>query len=243
MKNRPLLSLIIPAYNEENRIQKALNKIIKYLEGRGYPYEIIIIDDGSSDDSVKVINKLSERYKKIKLLQNENNKGKGYSVKKGMLSSNGLYVLFSDADLSTPIEEIEKFFSWLRCGYDIVIGSRALEDSDVQIHQPWYRETMGKIFNVLVRFLAIKGIKDTQCGFKCFKREVIPSIFTRQTIDRFGFDVELLWIASKKGLRTKEVPVQWFNDSNSRVNPLTDGISMLYELLKIRINDLMGKYR
>ncbi|HAS16584.1 MAG TPA: glycosyl transferase [Nitrospiraceae bacterium] len=236
------LSIVIPAYNEERRIGKTLDKIISYLDSRSYPSEIIVVNDGSSDRTSQFIKEFSDKYEQVHMAASKVNCGKGFSIRKGMLISKGRYVLFSDADLSTPIEEVEKLMEWLRRGYDIAIGSRGLKESDIQIHQSWYRERMGKIFNLLVQLIAVKGIKDTQCGFKCFKREVIQEIFRRQTISQFSFDVELLWIALKHGYRIKEVPVQWMNNPSSKVNPVLDSTYMFLDLIKIRINDLRGLY-
>lgn len=236
------LSIVIPAYNEENKIGKTLEKTISYFNSRSYAYEIIVVDDKSSDKTLDIIKELSVRHKQIQLLKNKLNYGKGFSVKKGMLASCGQYVLFSDADFSTPIEEMEKLLEWLEKGHDIAIGSRALKESDIQIHQQWYRETMGKIFNLLVRLITVRKIKDTQCGFKCFKREVIQNIFNKQTINRFSFDVELLWIALKQRYRVKEVPIRWLNNPSSKVHPVLDSTRMFFDLIKIRINDLRGLY-
>lgn len=236
------ISVVIPAFNEEKRIGKTLEKTISYFDSLDYPYEIIIVDDGSIDGTLGIVKRFADRYKEVQVLRSDINHGKGFSVRKGMLTSRGQYVLFSDADLSTPIYEVRKMLEWLGKGYDIVIGSRGLRESDIQTHQPWYRENMGKIFNMLVRLIAVRGIKDTQCGFKCFKKEAIKDIFNKQTITHFGFDVEVLWIALKRGYRIKEVPVQWSNDLNSKVNPVLDSIRMFSGVIKIRINDLRGLY-
>lgn len=240
--NSIYLSVVIPVYNEEKRIGKTLDKIILYLNSRNYSYEIMVVNDGSTDRTSNVVKKFTDRYKYVHFIESGMNQGKGFSVRKGMLTSSGQYVLFSDADLSTPIEEVEKLIEWFGTGYDIVIGSRGLRNSDIQIHQPWYRESMGKIFNILVRLITVRGIKDTQCGFKCIRKEVIPNIFNKQTITHFSFDVELLWIALRQGYRIKEVPVRWLNDAQSRVNPVLDSMRMFLDLIKIRINDIRGLY-
>ena len=236
------ISIVIPVFNEEERIGKTLGKIILYFDSCRYPYEVIVVNDGSTDRTSGIIEEFSERYKQVQIIKSKTNHGKGLSVRKGMLSSKGQYALFTDADLSTPIKEVEKLIEWLEKGYDIAIGSRGLKESDIQVHQPWYRERMGKVFNLLVRLLVVRGIKDTQCGVKCFKKEVIRDVFDMQTITRFSFDVELLWIALKKGYKIKEVPVRWLNDAQSRVNPLMDSSRMFFDLIKIRINDLRGGY-
>lgn len=236
------LSVVIPAYNEEERIDNSLNTIIRYMENRGYRYEIIVVNDGSTDKTVDIVKNFSVRNKNINLILNEKNMGKGYSVKKGILESNGEYILFSDSDLSTPIEEIEKLIRYLQEDYDIAIGSRALPNSDVQIHQSFHRELMGKIFNLITRILTLMDIKDTQCGFKCFKKDAAKNIFRRQIINGFSFDVEILYIAKKLGYKIREVPVVWLNSNSTRVNLIKDSIRMFIDLLRIRINDYMGRY-
>jgi dolichyl-phosphate beta-glucosyltransferase len=232
------LSIIIPAYNEEHRIQKTLEKIINYLKRKKYNYEIIIVDDGSKDNTINVIKNIKD--KKIKILKNEINRGKGYSVKKGILNAKKDWILFSDADLSTPIEELDNFTKYL--DYDIIIGSRNLKESNIMIHQPFYRAYPGKIFSYLVRLITIRGIKDTQCGFKLFKKEIAHKIFNKQTIDRWGFDVELMYIAHKYKYKIKELPVIWLNDEKTKLNLFKDSTRMFLDLIKIRINDLKGLY-
>lgn len=238
----PFLSVVIPAYNEAHRVPQTLLAIQEYLESQGYPYEIIVVDDGSRDATGAALEKISARVKTLRVLKNHQNQGKGYAVKRGVLQARGNYVLFSDADLSTPIGEVEKLLSWLHRGYDIAIASRGSKESQIQVHQPWYRERMGKIFNLLVRLVALRGITDTQCGFKCFRKDCIAPIFNRQRIKHFAFDVELLYLANKLGYKIKEVPVVWVNDRYSRVNPIKDSIVMLIDLLRIRFDDLLGKY-
>lgn len=242
MTSSIFLSVVIPAYNEELRIAKTVEKIFLYLEKQTYPYELIIVDDGSVDSTVQVVNDILKRINHGRLLQNGVNRGKGYSVRQGVLHSCGEYVLFSDADLSTPIEEIEKLFQYLNQGYDIAIGSRGLKESDIQIHQPWYREGMGKFFNRIVRTLMLTEFSDTQCGFKVFQGEVARKLFARQTINHFSFDVEVLFIAACLGYKVKEVPIQWFDEPHTRVNVLNDSAKMFKDLLKIRYNAWMGKY-
>ena len=236
------LSVVIPVYNEEKRIGKTLDRALSYLNSSNYTYEIIVVNDGSTDNTAIIVRKFTERSKDVIFLESTINHGKGFSVRKGMLAARGQYVLFSDADLSTPIEEVEKLLDWLGKGYDIAIGSRGLRESEIQIRQPWYRESMGKIFNLFVQLITVKGIKDTQCGFKCFKREIIQDIFNKQAITHFSFDVELLWIAMKRGYKIKEIPVRWLNDTQSKVNPVADSTRMFYDLMKIRINDWKGIY-
>lgn len=236
------ISVVIPAYNENVRIIKTLEKILNYFEIHNYLYEIIIIDDGSSDATYNSVDSLSRGHSNIKILRNRKNMGKGFSVKRGVLESQGDYVLFSDADLSTPIEEIENFFPYFNKGYDILIGSRALRDSQILLKQPWYRQNMGKIFNLLVRLFIIKGIKDTQCGFKCFKKEVGYKIFSLQRLNGFCFDAEILYIAKSLGYKIKEVPIIWLNCLQSRVGIFRDSICMFFDLFKIKFNILRRFY-
>jgi dolichyl-phosphate beta-glucosyltransferase len=239
----PFLSVVIPAYNEEARIAKSLEKIYLYLQKQSYTYELIVVDDGSRDQTIRVVTDIFKRIEQGMLLVNEVNRGKGYSVRKGMLASTGDYVLFSDADLSTPIEEVEKLLQPLQQGVDIAIGSRALKDSEVRIHQPFYREYMGKIFNVVLRLLMITNLHDTQCGFKCFRGDVARQLFKKVTFERFSFDVEVLFLAGLQGYTVTEVPVQWFNEPNTRVNALKDSSRMLKDVLTLRYNAWTGKYK
>ncbi|WAC06562.1 MAG: glycosyltransferase family 2 protein [Thermodesulfobacteriota bacterium] len=237
------LSVVIPAFNEAERIGATLQKIHEFLLTRDYRSEIIVVDDGSSDNTRKVIRKFAGEFSSVRLLGNKVNRGKGYSVRAGVLHSQGRIILFSDADLSTPIQEVDKLADWLDQGYDIAIGSRALPGSDILERQPWPREFMGKTFNKLVQLLTLSGIKDTQCGFKLFKKEAANVLFAKQTVWGFGFDVELLFIADKNGYRIKEVPIKWINSPDSRVHMVKDSFSMLIDLVRIRTRYLTGKYR
>lgn len=236
------ISVIIPTYNEESRIGESLSKITNYMENQGHRYEIILVDDGSCDNTVDAVKIFSAKNRDMRLIQNERNVGKGYSVKKGVLDANGEYILFSDADLSTPIEEIEKLLKYLEEGYEVTIGSRDLPDSDVRLRQPFYREFSGKIFNLIARSITLLGIRDTQCGFKCFKKDAAKTIFSRQRLDGFSFDVEILYIAKKMRYKIKEVPVVWINSNPSSVSLSKDSIQMFIDLLKIRINECIGRY-
>ncbi|MCM8795547.1 MAG: glycosyltransferase family 2 protein [Candidatus Omnitrophica bacterium] len=239
-----VLSIVIPAYNEKNNILKTLERITRFLNNKDYSYEIIIVDDASKDRTIEVVENFSQaNHIPIQILKNEINFGKGLSVKKGVLLSKGEFVLFTDADLSTPIEEIDKLLPYIRKGYDVVIGSRALKDSSLLIRQPWYRENMGKIFNLFVQVLIMRGIKDTQCGFKLFKNEVAKMIFSKTKINRFAFDVEVLLIARKLGFKIKEVGVIWLNSFDSKIHIIEDSFRMLIELFLIFIYNLIGKYK
>lgn len=237
------LSIIIPAYNEEKRLLPTLVKICVYLSNQGFPYEIIVVDDGSTDNTLQMVRNFACLDKHVIVLANEQNSGKGYSVKKGMLSAKGEYIFFTDADLSTPIEEIEKCLPYLANGYDVVIGSRSMPESDITVHQPWYREKMGKIFNFMVNMALVKGIIDTQCGFKGFKKEVVKTVFNRCCIDGFSFDVEALYLSRKFNFKIKEIPIRWENSALSKVNPIRHSLQMFRDLFKIKIKDFKGYYR
>ncbi|MFA5337250.1 MAG: dolichyl-phosphate beta-glucosyltransferase [Candidatus Omnitrophota bacterium] len=229
------LSIVIPAYNEEKRLQSTLEKIYSYLKSKDYEYEVIVIDDGSSDKTAEVVlDSELNKAGKLVLLKNEKNKGKGFSIKKGILASRAEFVLFTDSDLSAPIEEADELFLSIQSGYDIVIGSRSIEGAEVRVHQPFYRELMGIFFNVLVQILVLKGFIDTQCGFKLFKGNVAKDIANELKIDRFGFDVEMLYLAQKKNYKIKEVPVIWLNSPTSKVNPVLDSWRMFIDLLSIK---------
>jgi len=238
------LSVVIPAFNEEKRLRATVLKVIDYFERRGLrDFEVIVVDDGSRDNTAESVGDLASEGK-IRILRNEKNRGKGYSVRRGVLDSSGGYILFSDADLSTPIEEYEKLRAALDAGSaDIAIGSRALKDSEVIKHQPFYRETMGKVFNRIARALTFKKIRDSQCGFKLFRRDAAKKLFSISKTDGFAFDAEIIFLAQKMGIGVAEIPVKWVNSPNSRVNPLRDSLNMFFEILKIRIRWMKGEYK
>jgi dolichyl-phosphate beta-glucosyltransferase len=236
------LSVVIPAYNEAQRIDKTLRVIHTYLQRQPYAAEIIVVDDGSQDGTMSIVRACDGWFPPVSVLQHGRNRGKGFSVRQGFLHARGDYLLFSDADLSTPIEEVEKLLAALREPCDIAIGSRALLGSRVEVHQPWYREHMGRLFNVFVQALAVPGIRDTQCGFKCFRREAALAICQRMAAERFGFDVEMLYLARRLGYQVCEVPVVWRNSPQTRVRVWRDSVSMLGELLRIRWNDRRARY-
>ncbi len=228
------ISLIIPAYNEEMRIGKTLQDVHSYLSENYPKFEIIVVDDGSNDGTSDTIFNFMEKSKNVQLVKNETNRGKGYSVKKGVLTSSGEIVVFSDADQSVPIYELPKFINLIKEGTDIVIASRAFPNSSVLRRQAIWRQTMGKVFNIFVRMAVFRGIKDTQCGFKCFKRESALDLFGRQKINGFAFDVEILYLARSRGYSIEQIPVTWINSPKSKVDPLYDSIAMLKDLFAIK---------
>lgn len=238
------LTVVIPAYNEEKRIGPTLERIRAYLEKRSFSWEVVVVNDGSQDQTARISREILAGCERHEVIDRKFNRGKGYSVRQGMLAGHGRFLLFSDADLSTPIEELEQLLPLLESGQaQVSIGSRGLRDSRVEVHQPWWRETMGKGFNLFVRLIAMGGLHDTQCGFKCFSREAAQAVFNVARIDGFGFDVEALYLARKFGYGIKEVPVRWVNSPDSKVHPLSDSSRMLLDLLRIRFTDLRGGYR
>lgn len=232
------LSIVIPAYNEAQRVGQTIQKICDYFGKKAQLFEIIVINDGSRDNTVNIVLDLSKKGKNVALLENSTNKGKGASIKKGIFHAAHDLILVTDADLSTPIEEFEKLVPWIQQGYDIVLGSRGLKESEIILRQPWYRRTIGRVFNLLVKALIVSDFSDTQCGFKLFTSEAATRIFSLSKIERFAFDVEVLFIAKKMGYKTKEVPVRWMNSPHSRVNALRDPFGMFLDLLRIRFFDL-----
>jgi dolichyl-phosphate beta-glucosyltransferase len=227
------ISLIIPAYNEEKRISAPLKKAISYMEEK-YPsdYEIVVVDDGSSDDTVGTVKKIQADT--VRVIEQGMNKGKGAAVRRGMLESEGDYRIFTDADFSTPVEEVEKAMKYLESETDVFIGSRALDHSFVKKHQPFYREFMGKVFNKIVQVVVLWGIKDTQCGFKGLKSEAAKKIFSLAKFDGFSFDVELLYLARKLGYNISEVPVTWYNDERTTVSAISDSAQMFLDIIRIK---------
>ncbi len=229
--SNPEISIIIPAYNEEARIEQSIIKALDYLNNQSYSYEINVVDDGSKDKTAEIVRKF---HRQVNLFLQVKNQGKGAAVRRGMLDSKGKIRIFTDADFSTPIYEVEKILKEIKAGNDICIGSRAIDRSLVKEHQPFYREFMGKTFNRIVQFLLFKGIKDTQCGLKGFTAKAAEDVFSRSKIDGFSFDVEALYLANALGYKISQVPVEWYNDQRSKVNPITDASRMFIELFKIK---------
>ena len=237
----PFLSVVIPAYNEEDRIAQTLIRVNQYLSFKKYAYEIIVVDDGSSDNTVALVSKLFRKAKHLINKKNKKNRGKGYAVKNGMRRANGRIRLFMDADNSVDISHIDEFIRWLEFGYEVVIGSIKIGEGKAVEHNGVHRRLLGSLANFLIRALATPRIRDTQRGFKLFSAKAAKKIFSRQTINRFGFDIELLVIARKNGYQVKEVPVVWDNPAGSKVG-LTSYVFTLVELLRIALNRAVGKY-
>jgi dolichyl-phosphate beta-glucosyltransferase len=241
----PEVSIIIPAFNEGPRLGRGLSRIREYFESRRgslASIEMLVVDDGSTDDTARIAREWARELPSLRLISNAENRGKGYSVKRGMLEAQGRIAIFTDADLSSPIEESEKLLDAIAAGNDIAIGSRALDRSLIFGRQSRFRETAGVIFNTWVRILTGLPFQDTQCGFKAFVRERCVAVFEQQRIERFGFDPELLFLAQRQGLRTVEIPVRWAHDPGTKVHMFRDSLLMFADLIYIRWNWLIGRY-
>lgn len=239
----PELSIVIPAFNEELRLPKTLERIQAYLRTGRLSAEVIVVDDGSRDGTAQLVERSRAQFPELRLVSNGRNRGKGYSVRHGMLEARGEIALFTDADLSAPIEEAGKILAPLREGkFDVAIGSRAVDRSLIVVHQPRLRELMGIVFNLWVRLIAGIPFADTQCGFKAFRRERARIVFEQQRVEGFGFDPEILFLAQRHGLRSVEIPVRWFNDPASKIHVVGDSLKMFLALLEIRWNALKGAY-
>ncbi len=238
--NDPFLSIVIPAYNEQDRIEQSIEEIATFLSRQSFKTEVIIADDGSEDRMVEVARPHIERYAWLSLLSLPH-RGKGHAVKQGMLAASGRYLFACDADLSMPIEGVLDFLPPRIGSYDIAIGSREVKGSR-RIAEPQHRHVMGRAFNKLVQSLVLRGFSDTQAGFKCFKREAAHQIFPFQTLDGWAFDVEILHIAQQWGLDIREIPIEWHYRSKSQVRPVVDTLSMLREVITIKRNSLAGMY-
>ena len=242
MRERIDFSVVTPVYNEEKLIYENLGKIIAYFKKANISCEIIVVDDGSKDNTVKLVREFSNSNEEVVLLRNKKNLGKGLSIKRGVLCARGKYILFTDIDLAVPIEGLSKFMPYLKDGYDIVIGSRRIEGSQIIIPQPLYRRFMGSVFYKIVNLLFFKFVRDVNCGFKCYHSEAAKKIFTKQMLSGWGFDTELLHIAYKLKMSIKEIPVCWSEAGNSKVVIHKAVFGTLGELLKIKINDWKGWY-
>ena len=240
------LSVVIPAYNEEPRLPRTLDQVARYCAEHVEQGEIVVVNDGSRDATAELARRFAAEHSsarlQIRVLDNPGNRGKGYSVRHGMVEAQQEWVLFSDADLSAPIEECEKLFAALGGHYQAAIGSRALDRSLIGVHQSVLRENAGRIFNVCMRLLTGLHFADTQCGFKLFRRDAAREICRRQRLERFGFDVEILYLAQKLGYQTVEVPVRWNHDAGTKVSMIGDSLDMFLDLWRVRMNDWKGLY-
>ena len=241
----PALSIVIPAYNEELRLPGNIQTVMRWLQAKQLAdAEVIVVDDGSSDGTAAAVEQLAEQYPRLRLLRNPGNRGKGYSVRHGMLAAAGDWVLFSDADFSAPIEEFDKLMgAAIARGAAVAIGSRALDRSLIGVHQSVFREYAGRIFNLLMRVCTGLHLWDTQCGFKLFRSDAARVVFARQQLERFGFDAEVLFIAQLHGFKIAEVPVRWSHAEGTKISMFRDSLNMFVDLLRVRRNQLDGKYR
>ncbi len=235
-------SIVIPAYNETQRIGETLAHIMAQIAREHWVAEVIVVNDGSRDNTADIVRRFARDNPAVRLIENPGNCGKGYSVRHGMMEARGDVLLFTDADLSSPIEEADKLFDAIAAGADVAIGSRWLQAELQSERQPLHRQVFGRIFNLLLRIFLGLQYKDTQCGFKAFSRRAAQVVFPRQRIERWAFDPELLFLARKFGMITREVPVRWAHDERSKIHPLKDGFTMFTEIVRVRWYDLTGKY-
>jgi len=242
MDFRPALTIIVPSYNEELRLPPSLELIASYIQKSGRETEVLVVDDGSKDKTAAVAEAFRAQIPLLRVIANGENRGKGYSVRHGMQEALGESVLFTDADLSAPIEEADKLIAAL-AEYDVAIGSRAMDRSLITVHESGFREFAGIVFNKIVRIVLWLPFVDTQCGFKAFRRERCKIIFEQQRIERFGFDPELLYLARHHGLKSVEIPVRWAHSPATKVNMLRDSVQMFLDVFTIRWNALLGRYR
>ena len=237
------LSLVIPAFNEDRRIGQSLERILSFFRAQSYPFEIIVVDDGSTDRTVEVVRGFAASDPQLRVEPQPQNRGKGEAIRKGMLLAGGKYLFFSDADLSVPIEAVPDFLSRLEAGDDVAVGSRRIAGAMIEVHQPIHRELMGKVFTRLSNLILGLRLKDFTCGFKAFRRDAARALFSRQRLGGWSFDSEILYLAKSKGYRIAEVPVVWRNDEATKVRLGRDVVRSFVDLWNIRINHALGKYR
>ena len=228
------LSVVVPVNNQEDRVIRGLEKIDDYLSKQHYSSEIIVVDDGSTDNTLDIIARFSENYPRIRILKNNINQGKGAAIRKGILNSDGEYVLFTDIELETPIEDVERLFYWFYQGYDIVIGSRHTFDPSVKVENQIERKVLSNIFNGIIKTIALHGFNDTQCNFKAFKKEAAKTLFSHQKLDSMSFDIEILYLAVRFGFLCKEVAVNWKHTPKNKSGLIEDSMKMFKDIIHIK---------
>lgn len=236
----PFLSIVIPAHNEEDRLPNTLEKIYKFLETQDYSYEVIIVENGSSDHTLELAQEFAQSRPTLRVLQ-EQKRGKGNAVKRGMLEAQGDYRFICDADLSMPIEELQKFIPPVLQQFDIAIASREAPGA-VRYNEPPYRHIGGRAVNFIIQLLILPGLNDTQCGFKCFRAEIAEAIFRQQTLAGWSFDIEILYLARRKKFTIKEIPIHWYFDADSKVSAVRDAVRMISDIFRIHLNAIRGRY-
>lgn len=239
----PEYSIVVPAYNESQRLGATLEQILSHVRKQNWNAEVIVVDDGSRDNTLAIANQFAADHPEVRPIQNPGNQGKGYAVRNGMLQARGEMLLFTDADLSSPIGEATKLFAALASGADVAIGSRWLDPSLMFQRQSFKRQALSRIFNLYLRVVLLFPYRDTQCGFKAFTRRAAELVFPLQRVNRWGFDAEVLFLAHRQKLKVVEVPVAWGHDERSKIHPVRDGLRMGWDALKTRWNSLTGQYR
>lgn len=238
--NTPFLSIVIPAHNEESRLPRTLEQIFEFLSRQSYTAEVVVVENGSSDRTLELAREFSRKHQNLIVLHEER-RGKGNAVQRGILEAHGEYRFICDADLSMPIEELEKFLPPTLTGFDVAIGSREAPGA-IRYNEPNYRHFGGRAINLLIRLLILPGLNDTQCGFKCFHASTAESLFRQQTLTGWSFDIEILYLARRKKLRVCEIPIQWYYDPESKVSAVRDALRMISDIFRIHLNALHGKY-
>jgi dolichyl-phosphate beta-glucosyltransferase len=236
----PFLSIVIPAHNEESRLPRSLRQVLAFLDKQSYSAEVIVVENGSTDRTLQIAQELAQQKPNLIVMHAET-RGKGKAVRSGILAAHGEYRFICDADLSMPIEEIQKFLPPQLVDFDVAIGSREAQGA-VRYNEPSYRHFGGRAINLLIRLFILPGLNDTQCGFKCFRAETALSLFQQQTLSGWSFDIELLYIARRKKLRVREIPVQWYFDADSKVSAVRDALKMIVDIFRIHLNALRGRY-
>jgi glycosyltransferase involved in cell wall biosynthesis len=239
----PRYSIVVPAYNERARIGHTLEQILAHLKQNAWAAEVVVVDDGSRDDTFSLVSQFAQEHSQVRIIQNPGNQGKGYAVRNGMLNARGEVLLFTDADLSSPITEAAKLFAALENGADVAIGSRWIDPSLQFVKQSLKRRALSRIFNLFLRVVLLFPYRDTQCGFKAFTRRAAEVIFPEQRVTRWGFDPEILFLAHRSGLKVAEVPVRWGHDERSKIHPIRDGLRMAADAMRVRWFAFSGKYQ